>query len=94
MKKLLYLICVIIFCSSFVSYEKKGSSNMCCINNKMSNNVKVLFSTTMGDIEIKLFNETPGHRDNFIKNYYGDKDYLNYKTKGQDDYDQNSNGIK
>ena len=34
----------------------------------MSNNVKVLFSTTMGDIEIKLFNETPGHRDNFIKN--------------------------
>lgn len=68
MKKLLYLICVIIFCSSFVSYEKKGSSNMCCINNKMSNNIKVLFSTTMGDIEIKLFNETPVHRDNFIKN--------------------------
>ena len=34
------------------------------------------------------------YRDNFIKNYYGDKDYLNYKTKGQDDYDQNSNGIK
>lgn len=34
------------------------------------------------------------YRDNFIKNYYGGKDYLNYKTKGQDDYDQNSNGIK
>ena len=34
------------------------------------------------------------YRDNFIKNYYGEKDYLNYKTKGQDDYDQNSNGIK
>ena len=28
---------------------------------------KVLIKTTAGDITIKLYNETPGHRDNFIK---------------------------
>lgn len=28
---------------------------------------KVLLSTTMGDITLKLYNETPAHRDNFIK---------------------------
>ena len=30
------------------------------------------------------------YRDNFIKNYYQGASYLNYKTKGQDDYDKNS----
>lgn len=29
---------------------------------------EVLLQTTAGDIRIRLFNETPGHRDNFIKN--------------------------
>jgi peptidylprolyl isomerase len=29
--------------------------------------VKVLISTSMGDIKLKLYNETPIHRDNFIK---------------------------
>lgn len=29
--------------------------------------VKVLISTTVGDVKIKLYNETPKHRDNFIK---------------------------
>ncbi|MCW8939720.1 MAG: peptidylprolyl isomerase, partial [Flavobacteriales bacterium] len=28
---------------------------------------KVLISTEYGNIKIKLFNETPQHRDNFIK---------------------------
>ena len=28
---------------------------------------KVLIKTTEGDISIKLYNETPSHRDNFIK---------------------------
>lgn len=28
---------------------------------------KVLINTTMGDIKVKLYNETPLHRDNFIK---------------------------
>ena len=29
------------------------------------------------------------YRENFIKNYYGDKDYLHKKTKGQDEYGSN-----
>ncbi len=29
--------------------------------------IKVLFSTTYGDIKVALYNETPLHRDNFIK---------------------------
>lgn len=30
-------------------------------------NTKVVISTTMGDITVELFNDTPRHRDNFIK---------------------------
>lgn len=29
---------------------------------------EVLFETTAGDIRLKLYNDTPGHRDNFINN--------------------------
>ena len=31
------------------------------------NETKVLIKTTVGDVTIKLYNETPKHRDNFIK---------------------------
>lgn len=31
------------------------------------NETKVLIKTSVGDITIKLYNETPQHRDNFIK---------------------------
>lgn len=30
--------------------------------------VRVLLQTTYGDIHIRLFDDTPGHRDNFVKN--------------------------
>lgn len=36
-------------------------------NDKAPEETKVLIKTTAGDIKIKLYNETPGHRDNFIK---------------------------
>lgn len=36
-------------------------------NKKAPEEIKVLITTTMGDIKIKLYNETPGHRDNFVK---------------------------
>lgn len=35
--------------------------------NKYKKNAKVLISTNYGDIKIILYNETPKHRDNFIK---------------------------
>lgn len=43
--------------------------------NKAEGNINVLIKTTSGDIKIKLYNETPLHRDNFIKlvkNHYYD----------------------
>jgi len=43
-------------------------------NAKAQDETKVLIKTNLGDITIKLYNETPQHRDNFIKlvqeNYY------------------------
>lgn len=39
-----------------------------CISNSYSQSEKVVWiQTTLGDIKIKLYNETPRHRDNFIK---------------------------
>ena len=32
------------------------------------NETEVMLETTAGDIRIKLYNDTPGHRDNFIRN--------------------------
>lgn len=33
----------------------------------MDNETLVKIETTLGDIKVKLYNETPKHRDNFIK---------------------------
>lgn len=43
------------------------SCNMKSNNTDMSKEQKVKIETTAGDIVIKLYNETPQHRDNFIK---------------------------
>ena len=43
------------------------SCNMKSNNTDMSKEQKVKIETTVGDIVIKLYNETPQHRDNFIK---------------------------
>lgn len=43
------------------------SCNMKSNNSNMSKEQKVKIETTVGDIVIKLYNETPQHRDNFIK---------------------------
>ena len=37
-----------------------------CDNNKKDQK-KVLIETTYGDMKVKLYNETPNHRDNFVK---------------------------
>ena len=50
---LLMLICAIMACSSAKKHDVMGT--------------KVKIETTMGDIIVKLYDETPNHRDNFIK---------------------------
>jgi peptidyl-prolyl cis-trans isomerase B (cyclophilin B) len=38
-----------------------------CSNNNSGGTLYVTISTTLGNIKVKLYNETPLHRDNFIK---------------------------
>ena len=47
------IICLIVFCMSCTSGDKE--------------HVYVLIETELGDIKVKLYNETPLHRDNFVK---------------------------
>lgn len=55
------------------STGKKDKTNTIEENSKTSKNMndtvktRLLIETTMGNIEIELYNETPNHRDNFIK---------------------------
>lgn len=61
MKKI-YLITAFIV---FVTYQ---NNNLCLAQKtKISSNKIVLITTKYGNIKIKLFDETPLHRDNFIK---------------------------
>jgi cyclophilin family peptidyl-prolyl cis-trans isomerase len=55
-KKIIPLAIVIITLMSFNTLPPKGEKE-----------TKILISTEYGDIKIKLYNETPKHRDNFIK---------------------------
>ena len=50
---LIMLICAVMACSSAKKNDVMGT--------------KVKIETTMGDIIVKLYDETPNHRDNFIK---------------------------
>ena len=38
-----------------------------CNSPGVNENTLILIKTTLGDIKIKLYDETPFHRDNFIK---------------------------
>lgn len=61
MKKILLILLTISFCglTACKNGTKKGGN--------MNNETLVKIETTLGDIEVKLYSETPKHRDNFIK---------------------------
>lgn len=61
MKKIALLVLTISFCGliSCTNGTKKGEN--------MDKETLVKIETTAGDIKVKLYNETPKHRDNFIK---------------------------
>ena len=61
MKKIALIILTISFCglTACKTGTKKGGN--------MDNETLVKIETTLGDIKVKLYNETPKHRDNFIK---------------------------
>lgn len=85
--KLIVLFCVALMMNTSCSSAKNQQEENEKVNNNeafpveseikkdsMKNNTKILISTTLGDITIILYEETPQHRDNFIKlvneNYY------------------------
>ena len=61
MKKIVLILLTISFCglTSCKTGTKKGGD--------MDKETLVKIETTAGDIKVKLYNETPKHRDNFIK---------------------------
>ncbi len=64
-KKLLYFIPVCFVLYSFASQQpSKTSKNK--PKPKIDTTYMVVMKTSMGDITLKLYNETPKHRDNFI----------------------------
>lgn len=52
---------------SAVSHEIQKEETVNIEQSGTGKETLVLISTSMGDIKAKLYNETPGHRDNFIK---------------------------
>ena len=64
MKKATFLavIALFLFANTEVLAQKANKKN-----NKTQKETMVLLETSLGNIKIKLYNETPLHRDNFIK---------------------------
>lgn len=61
MKNTLLLVLTILFCG-LVSCKSRSKKE-----GNMDNQTLVTIETSLGDIKVKLYNETPKHRDNFIK---------------------------
>jgi peptidyl-prolyl cis-trans isomerase B (cyclophilin B) len=71
MKKIILVCLVITACSSpktfrkFTSNEKASIKKYSKLVNTKDGNYHVLIVTSLGDMVVKLYNETPLHRDNF-----------------------------
>ena len=67
-KKYIYILCAIVMATISCSMKNNNDSNQ--QNNTTVENEKrtqVEIKTSLGDIVVELYNETPKHRDNFIK---------------------------
>jgi peptidylprolyl isomerase len=67
MRKSILLIFSLFLAASSCSCANNAKSDNSTPMNNTDNCIKVEIKTTEGDIEIALFNETPHHRDNFVK---------------------------
>ena len=75
MKRILFVLLTILACCFVACKSEKKARNM-------SEETRLKIETTAGDIVVKLYNETPKHRDNFIKLAEGDPESKN-AAKGQ-----------
>lgn len=67
-KKYIYILCAIMLATISCSMKNNNDSNQ--QNNTTVDNEKrtqVEIKTSLGDIVVELYNETPKHRDNFLK---------------------------
>ncbi len=64
MKRYSLILLIVFVCSTIVGCTSKAKNTKDMENNKET---MLDIKTTLGDIKIKLYNETPLHRDNFIK---------------------------
>ena len=62
MKKTTILFTLILCCITACTGNQKKNNNMANDNATL-----VKIETTMGDITVKLYDETPKHKENFIK---------------------------
>ena len=69
MKKIIILIAIVVAISAVAAASLQNENNPTQMSNNpnIENCTQVEISTTMGDIVVALYNETPKHRDNFIK---------------------------
>src|SRR5690349_4622324 len=64
---LITVSCVLSFASQQVSAQDKTSKKQTMTKTESAAEPRVKISTSYGDMVIKLYNETPQHRDNFLK---------------------------
>jgi cyclophilin family peptidyl-prolyl cis-trans isomerase len=64
---LITVSCVLSFASLQVSAQDKTSKKQTMTKTESAAEPRVKISTSYGDMVIKLYNETPQHRDNFLK---------------------------
>lgn len=67
MKKFLFPILLAVLCVGFVWAKSNIMENKDNIAGQAPDGPVVLIQTSMGDIKVKLYNDTPLHRDNFLK---------------------------
>lgn len=58
---------IVVFMAIFANFVKAQTSNESDMTKEDTSGVLVEFKTTMGDIIVKLYNDTPLHKENFLK---------------------------
>jgi cyclophilin family peptidyl-prolyl cis-trans isomerase len=64
-KRILPILLIFLFITFKISAQTQTKQDTSTV--KQEKEIIVLISTTLGDIKIKLYNDTPLHRDNFVK---------------------------
>ena len=67
MRKIIFTIMSLAFMSLAIIAQENKTTKMENKSVEAAGDVLVDIKTTMGDVRIRLYGETPKHRDNFVK---------------------------